>query len=145
MYFWHADKVRNFLQVDTIILGIRNRHAQISKIRSLYILAVSSKKLWRWGWFFWLQINTKVFYKLIVSLWVCIPRHVHSTQNNKFAISLQYLKENMKDAVYFLLANKRQSFLQIDSYKLISTQKNSTLQILVSFDSIDSTFIAVLW
>ena len=35
-----------------------------------------------------LQINTKVFNKLIVSLWLCIARHVQSTQN-KFAISLQ--------------------------------------------------------
>ena len=30
---------------------------------------------------------------------VCITRHAQSTQNNKFAISLQYLKEKMKDEV----------------------------------------------
>ena len=36
-------------------------------------------------------------------------------RNNKFAISLQYPKENMKDEVDFLPAEKRQRFLQIDT------------------------------
>ena len=52
---------------------------------------------------FWLQINTNAFYMLIVSLWVCVARHAQSTQNNKFAISLQYLKENVKDEVNFFI------------------------------------------
>ena len=39
-------------------------------------------------------------------------RHGQSTQNNKFAIFLQYLKENVKDKVDFLPAHKRQRFLQ---------------------------------
>ena len=76
---------------------------------------------------FYLLINVKVFYKLIVSLWVCVVRHAQAIQNNKFAISLQYLKENVKDEVNFLLADKHQSFLQVDfnnlgikiSYKVI--------------------------
>ena len=62
---------------------------------------------------FCLQVNTKVFYKLIVSLWVCIVRHVQSTQNNKFTISLQYLKEIIKDEVDFLSADKRQRFFKV--------------------------------
>ena len=39
---------------------------------------------------FCLQINTKVFYKVIVSLWVCIARHAQKSQNsncNIFAVS----------------------------------------------------------
>ena len=44
----------------------------------------------------------KVFYKMIVSLWVCIVRHTQSTQNNKFTIFLQYLQENLKDENDFL-------------------------------------------
>ena len=59
------------------------------------------------------QVSTKVFYKLIVSLWVCVAMHAQSTQNNKFTISLQYLKENMKEEVDFLPADKRQRFFQI--------------------------------
>ena len=50
---------------------------------------------------FCMQIKTKVLYKSIVSLWVCVVRHAQSIQNNKFAISLQYLKENVKDEVDF--------------------------------------------
>ena len=64
---------------------------------------------------FCLQIKTKVFCKLIVSLWVWVARHAQSTQNNKFTISLQYLREDVKDEVDFLPADKRQRFLQIDS------------------------------
>ena len=43
---------------------------------------------------------------LIVSLWMCVPRQAQSTQNNKFAISLQYPKENVKDEVDFLPPDK---------------------------------------
>ena len=52
-------------------------------------------------------------------MWVA--RHSQSTQNNKFAISLQYSKENINDEVEevsegdFLLADKHEIFLQIDS------------------------------
>ena len=62
-----------------------------------------------------LQINTKVFSKLIVSPWVCLCRHTKITQNNKLAISLQYLKENEKDEVDLLPADKPQRYLQIDT------------------------------
>ena len=64
---------------------------------------------------FCLQINAKVFCKLIVSLWMCVAKHAQSTQNNKFAISLQYLKENMKDELDTLPGGKNQRFLQIDN------------------------------
>ena len=46
-------------------------------------------------------------------MWVV--KHVQSTQSNKFTISLQYLKESMKDEVEFLAADKRQRFIQIDT------------------------------
>ena len=47
--------------------------------------------------------NTKVFHKLIVSLWVFITRHARSTPKNKFTKSLQYRKENVKGKVDFCL------------------------------------------
>ena len=34
---------------------------------------------------FGMQINIKVFYKLILSFWVCVARHAQSTQNKKYA------------------------------------------------------------
>ena len=63
---------------------------------------------------FWHEINIEVFYKLILSFVVCVIRHAQNTQNNKFAISLQCLEENVKDEVDLLPADKLQRFLQID-------------------------------
>ena len=71
----------------------------------MYIFAISPEKRGDKVDFL-LEINTKVFYKLIVSFWMCIARHAQGTQNNKFAISLQYLKENVKDEVDFFPADK---------------------------------------
>ena len=39
------------------------------------------------------QINFKDFFKLLLSFKVCVARHAQIIQNDKFAISLQYLKE----------------------------------------------------
>ena len=46
-----------------------------------------------------LPADTKDFYKLIVSIWVCVVKHVISTQSNKFTTSFRYLKENVKGEV----------------------------------------------
>ena len=54
-------------------------------------------------------------------------KHSQSYQNSKFAMFLQYLKEDVRDEVDFLDADKHQSFLQVDfdtlgikvSYKVI--------------------------
>ena len=45
----------------------------------------------------------------------CVSSLAQSAKNNKFALYLQYLKENGKNEVVFLLANNRQRFLQIDT------------------------------
>ena len=44
-----------------------------------------------------------------------LARYAQITKNNKFAISLQYLKKEASDAVDFLHANKHEIFLQIDT------------------------------
>ena len=46
---------------------------------------------------------------------MCVVRHVQITQNNKFAISLQYLKEEWVIEVDFLHEDKHEGFPQIDS------------------------------
>ena len=54
-------------------------------------------------------------------------KHSQSSQNSKFAMSLQYLKKEVRDEVDFLHADKHQSFLQVDfntlgikvSYKVV--------------------------
>ena len=40
-----------------------------------------------------MKISLKVFYKLIVSFLLVVARHVQSTQNSNFVISLRYLKK----------------------------------------------------
>ena len=85
------------------------RHAQ-SNQNMFACLCNISIKAWGIKLIFCLQINTKVFHKMIVSPWVCVARHVEIAENNKFTISLQYLKENVKDEVSFLPADKILSF-----------------------------------
>ena len=48
-----------------------------------------------------------------------MARHAQITQNNKFTISLQYLKKEFSDEVDFLHADKHESLLQIDSMILM--------------------------
>ena len=52
---------------------------------------------------------------MVVSLCVYVAREAQSTKNSQFAISLQYLKENIKDEVDFLPADKCWRFFQIDT------------------------------
>ena len=42
-------------------------------------------------------------------------KHSQSFQNSKFAMSLQYLKKEVRDEVDFLHADKHVSFIQIDT------------------------------
>ena len=44
---------------------------------------------------------------------VVIARHAQNTQNKKFAVSLQYLKEEVKDEVDFVHADQHQTFLHV--------------------------------
>ena len=46
---------------------------------------------------------------------MCLVRDAQFIQNNKFAISLKYLKKDVTDEVDFLHADKHESFLQIDT------------------------------
>ena len=42
-------------------------------------------------------------------------KHSQRSQNSKFAMSLQYLEKDVRNEVDFLLAEKHQIFLQIDT------------------------------
>ena len=46
---------------------------------------------------------------------MCVASHAQITQNNKFAISLQYFKKEVSNEVDLLHADKHVSFLQIDT------------------------------
>ena len=64
---------------------------------------------------FCININIKIFYKLIPSLLTVIAGHVQITQNKKFVISLQYLKKEGRYEVDFLNEDNHQAFLQDDT------------------------------
>ena len=49
----------------------------------------------------------------------CMARYAQIIQNNKFAISLQYLKKKVSDELDFLPADKHESLLQIDAMILM--------------------------
>ena len=72
---------------------------------------------------FGMQINIEVFYKLILSFWVCVTRHAQSTQN-KF-VYLAISPEKHGDEVDFLPADKHESLLQIDTMILMGIAKHS--------------------
>ena len=75
-----------------------SRHAQSSQNKIFTYLCNSPKKVGNEVNF--LATNKyqdfQFNFQLITSLWVCVTCHSQSTLNNKFAISLQYLKENVK-------------------------------------------------
>ena len=79
------------------------RHAQSTQKKFAYLCNICniSIKSWWMKLIFCLQINTKVFYKIIVSLWVYVTTHAQSTKISKFTISLQYFNENVKDGSWF--------------------------------------------
>ena len=58
-------------------------------------------------------LGIKVSYKVIISLLIGMIKHSQSTQSNKFAISLQYLKKEVKNGVHFLHADSFYKFLQV--------------------------------
>ena len=50
-------------------------------------------------------INVEGFIKVIVSFQAGVARHAQISQNNKLAISLQYLRKEMSDEVDLLHAS----------------------------------------
>ena len=63
---------------------------------------------------FGMQISMKISYKLTWWFLKDTVEHSQSSQNSKFAMSLQYLKIDVRDKVVLLHADKHQSFMQVD-------------------------------
>ena len=67
--------------------------------------------------FLQLDCNTlgiKASCKVILSLLMDMIKHSQSTQSNKFGISLQYLKKEVRNGAHFLHADKYQNFYKLD-------------------------------
>ena len=74
------------------------------------------REKWMMKFIFCMQINTKVFYKMILSLWVCVSRQVQSTKNNQFTISLQY---KMLKLIFYLLINVEGFFTLMHHFRCV--------------------------
>ena len=92
------------------------RHAQSTQNNKFVYLCNIPRKAWGRGgvkWIFCLQINTKVFFKLTVLLWVSVSRHAQSTQT----ISLQYLcnisRKTWRMNLIFCLHTNMKSFFKL--------------------------------
>ena len=55
----------------------------------------------------------KVSYSLVLSLLMDMIKYSQNTQINKFAISLQYLKKEVREGVHFMHLDKHQSFYKL--------------------------------
>ena len=55
-------------------------------------------------------LSIKVSYNVILSLLMGMIKYSQNTRRNKFTISLQYLKKEVRNRVHFLHADKHQSF-----------------------------------
>ena len=113
VYFWHADKQQSFLQFDTVILGVLSQPCQKYPKQEVCISLQYLKENMS-DVDFCLLINMQGFFKLILSFYVCVSGYVQITQNNKFAISLNYLKKEVSDKLIFCM----QVSMKV-SYKLI--------------------------
>ena len=120
--FLHADKHESLLEIDAMILIGMLKHSQSSQNSKFTVSFWNLKKEMKNRWnlhadkhqsFLKVDFNTliiKVSYKVILSLLIGMIKHSQNTQSNKFTISLQYLKKEVRDWVHFLLAEKHQSF-----------------------------------
>ena len=68
-------------------------------------------------------LGIKDAYKVILSLLLGMIKHSQSTQSNKFAISLQCLKKEVRKEVHFLHADEHQSFCKLRLLFLVEVAK----------------------
>ena len=110
--FLHADKLESLLQIDTIILMEMvkySRSSQNSKFAgSLQYLKkeisdevdfLHANKHQSFLQVDFKTLGIKFFYKVMLSLLIGMIYHSQSTQSNKFATSLQYLKKEVRNGV----------------------------------------------
>ena len=78
--------------------------------------------------FLQVDLNTsgiKAAYKVTLSLLLCLIKHFQSTQSNKFAIPLQYLKKEVRKGVHCVHADEHQSFQKLGLLFLIEVARMS--------------------
>ena len=66
----------------------------------------------------------KVSYKMILSLLMGMIKHSQSTQSNKFVISVQYPKKEVRNEIHFSHVDKHQSFYKLTLLFLMDVARN---------------------
>ena len=133
----HADKHESLLQIDTMVLMEIVKHSQSSQNCKF---AMSLQYLWRdiidkvdflhadkHQSFRQVDFNIlgiKVSYKVMLSLLIGMIKHCQSTQSNKFSISLQYLKKDVRNGVHFLHTDEHQNFYKLALSFLMEVTRN---------------------
>ena len=62
---------------------------------------------------FGMQLNIKVLHKLMSSFWVCIARHVQSTQNKKFLYLCNVSRKTCRIKLIFCLQTNAKDFYNL--------------------------------
>ena len=102
--YYLVDARESFIQVHSIKFGVCSQTcSKYSKKEVCNIFAISQDEVG-----FLSADKNQSFFKLILSFQVCVAKHAQITQNNKFAISLQYLKIDMN-----IDMNRYEKILQI--------------------------------
>ena len=83
---------------------------------------------------------------MILSLLLGMIKHSQSTQNNKFAISLQYLKKEVSKGVHFLHADEHQSFYKFGLFFFLMEvarygQSTQNRKLVIFLQSVAATFV----
>ena len=78
-----------------------------------------------------LQIDSMILMRIV--------KHSQSFQNTKFAMSLQYLKKEVKDKVDFLHADKHQSFIKV-YFKTLGIKVFYKVDIIIIINGHDQAF-----
>ena len=112
-------------------------YTQVSPIEIIFILDISAVKYifsgkrmkwssskWIKGNFISLYLFYKVSYKVVLSLLMGIIKHSECTQSNMFAISLQYLKKDVRNGVHFLHTDEHQNFYKLALSFLMEVTRN---------------------
>ena len=72
-----------------------------------------SKNKWMMKFIFGMQRNIKIFYKLILSFWVCASRHAQSTQNKKLAYLCNIFRKSGGMKFFFYLQINTKVFYKV--------------------------------
>ena len=112
-------------------------YTQVSPIEIIFILDISAVKYifsgkrmkwssskWIKGNFISLYLFYKVSYKVVLSLLMGVIKHSECTQSNMFAISLQYLKKDVRNGVHFLHTDEHQNFYKLALSFLMEVTRN---------------------